>query len=63
MTISFQIPDQVGLIEDFLSISMLDYANVADDGWDDECQQALGIDDPNTRSKELFIKKCSFTSP
>ena len=31
---------------------------MADDGWDDECQQALGIDDPNTRSKELFIKKC-----
>ncbi|XP_057484822.1 uncharacterized protein LOC130771247 [Actinidia eriantha] len=57
VTISFQNPDQRSLIED-LSVSMPEYANVADDGWDDECQQALGIDDPNTRSKELFIKKC-----
>ncbi|KAF5944697.1 hypothetical protein HYC85_018774 [Camellia sinensis] len=60
ITISLRGPDEMGLIEDLMSVSSPDHAstNMMDVSWDDECQQASGIDDPLARSKELFIKKC-----
>ncbi|KAI8012435.1 hypothetical protein LOK49_LG06G03291 [Camellia lanceoleosa] len=60
ITISLRGPDAMGLIEDLMSISSPDHVstNMMDVSWDDECQQASGIDDPLARSKELFIKKC-----
>lgn len=57
--VSLQSEDQMGLIEDMVSESILESTstNVLGTDLDDECEVGYRSDDQNTRSKDLFLKK------